>query len=333
MREKPDLSGCRRLLLRAITGAPFAAPIGSARAQAWPAKPIRIVSTSAPGGGSDVFSRPMAEFFSRELGVSCIVENRPGANGIVGHEAVVRQPPDGYTLLISYPAAVIANKLMLPKMSHDPLADFAPIGRIGGGGGNVLVVNLELPVRNLKELVEYSKTRGGTLTYASWGIASGGHLIMEMIKSRTGLQATHVPYKAGAQIPPDVISGVVPVAWIDSGSVTPHVRSGKLRAIAVAAQRHLPQIPEADTLGEQGIAWEVQTWYGLFAPKGTPAPVVARLNQVLNRWLVLPETAAFFEQKQNTPAPVPTTPEEFAAVLQSDLSAWKRLLAEARVTP
>ena len=327
-------TSARRRLLAVLPALPLAGAWRPAGAQAWPGSgTIRVVIPSGAGGGSDLFARPMAEYFARELKTNCVVDNKPGANGILAHEAVVRQPPDGYTLLISFSAALIGNKLLLPKMSHDPLVDFAPIGRIGGGGGNVLIVHPDVPARNLKELVEWTKTMGDTLTYASWGIASGGHLVMEMVKNRTGLRAAHVPYKTVSQISPDVISGVVPIAWIDSASPMPHIRSGKVRAIAVASQKRLPQILDVATLGEQGIPSEAQASYGLFAPKGTPAPVIARLNQVLNAWLKLPETIAFFEQRQNAPAPMLTTPEEYAAVLQSDLVAWKQLIADSKVTP
>jgi tripartite-type tricarboxylate transporter receptor subunit TctC len=268
---------------------------------------------------------------SQQLKVPVVVENRPGANGILAHETVVRQPADGYSLVISYSAALIGNKLMLPKMSHDPLVDLQPIGRIGGGGGNVLIVNADLPVRNIKEMVDWVKARGVEVSYASWGIASGGHLVMEMMKHRLGMKLSHVPYKTVAQIPPDIISGVVPIAWIDSATPVTHVKSGRVRAIATAAQRRLPLFPEVATLNEQGIPFEVETWYGLFAPAGLPHDVLVRLNTVLNQWLRLPETASFFEQKQNSPAPIPMTPEQYIALLQRDVVAWKGLIADSRV--
>ena len=323
----PLTDGRRRRLLGAMAAAPLALQAGHARAEQWPARQIRLVLPSGAGGGSDIFGRPMAQFFSSELKVPVVVENKPGANGILAHEAVVRQPADGYSLVISYSAALIVNKLMNRKMSHDPVADLQPIGRIGGGGGNALIVHPSVPAKNLAELVAYAKAKRD-LSYASWGIGSGGHLFMEMIKKHTGMPINHVPYKTVAQIPPDLITGVVPVAWIDSATPVALVRSGKARVIATASQERLPQFPDTPTLGEQGIAFKVQSWYGLFAPRGLPPEVLARLNAVLNKWLTLPETIAYFKDKQNAPAPVPTTPDEYAKVIAADVEGWRQLIAD-----
>lgn len=245
MSHRPDPSSRTRRTLLGLAALPLAIGHGLASAQAWPNKGIKLVLPSGAGGGSDLFGRPLAEYMSQQLKVPVVVENRPGANGILAHETVVRQPADGYSLVISYPAAVIGNKLTQAKMSHDPLTDLQPIGRIGGGGGNTLIVNADVPVRNLKELVEWVRGKGGEVSYASWGIASGGHFIMEMLKHKLGMKLNHVPYKTVAQIPPDIISGVVPMAWIDSATPVTHVKAGRVRPIAVAAQRRLPQFPDA----------------------------------------------------------------------------------------
>ncbi|MBL8386495.1 MAG: tripartite tricarboxylate transporter substrate binding protein [Burkholderiales bacterium] len=328
----PGSAGRRRALAAALA-LPIAGAAGSLRAQAWPARDIRLVLPSGAGGGADVFGRPLGEFLARSLGVPVVVENRPGANGIVAHETVLRAPADGHTLLISFSAAYLVNRLLMAKMSHDPMSDFAPVGRIGGGGGNVLIVNPAVPVRTLSELVAHAAAQGGRLSYGSWGIGSGGHLVMEMIKARTGMPMEHVPYKTVAQIAPAVVGGEIGVAWIDSATPVGLIRSGRLRAIAVAAQARLPQLPEVPTLNEQGVPMNVTSWYGMFVAKGTPAPVVERMNALLNQWLRLPDTVAFFEQKQNAPAPTPTTPAEFARVLQADLEGWKKMVADARLTP
>jgi tripartite-type tricarboxylate transporter receptor subunit TctC len=322
----------RRTTLTALAGLAAAVAAPGARAQAWPAgKQIRLVIPSGAGGGSDIFARPMAEWMSKELGATMIVDNKPGANGLIATEQVARQAPDGYTLLISFTAATVANKLLMTKPSVDPLG-LTPIGRISGGGGNMIIVNPELPVKNLKELVAYVKSKSG-LSYASWGVGSGGHLVMEWLKQQTGMDITHVPYKTVAQISPDVISGVIPVATIDSASPMVHIRSGRVRPIAALSQTRLPQIKDVPTLGEQGLPLEAQSWYGMFGPPGMPKELVDRINGLLNRWLVLPDTVAFFEQKQNGPAPVPTTPAEFEKVLQSDLVAWQKLMDAAGIKP
>ncbi len=323
----------RRSILAASVALPIAGLSSIARGQAWPSRDVRLVLPSGAGGGSDIFGRPLAEFLARQLGVPVVVENRPGANGIVAHEAVLRAPADGHSLLVSFSAAFLVNRLLMAKMSHDPMNDFAPVGRIGGGGGNLLIANPALPVQNLKELVAHAARQGGKMSYGSWGIGSGGHLTMEMIKARTGMQIEHVPYKTVAQIAPAVVAGDVEVAWIDSATPVALVRSGRLRAIATASQTRLPQLPDVPTLNEQGVPFDVTSWYGVFVRSGTPAAAIQRLNALLNQWLVLPDTIAFFEQKQNAPAPVPTTPAEFSRVLQSDLEGWKKLVADARLTP
>ena len=325
--------GRRRTILKTALAASLASLAASSRAQAWPSRDIKLVLPSGAGGGADVFGRPLAEFLTKSLGVPVVVENRPGANGIVAHEAVLRAPPDGHSVLISFSAAYLVNRLLMAKMSHDPLTDFAPIGRIGGGGGNVLIVHPSVPAQNLKEFLAYAAKLSGKVSYGSWGIGSGGHLVMEMIKARTGMKAEHIPYKTVAQIAPAVVAGDVPAAWIDSATPVPLVRAGRIRAIATSSQTRLPQFPDVMTLTEQGVPFDVTSWYGMFVLKGTPAPIVARLNALLNQWLLQADTVAFFEQKQNAPAPMPTTPAEFARVLQSDADGWKKLIDDAKLTP
>ncbi len=323
----------RRTILKTALAVPLASLAANSRAQAWPSRDIRLVLPSGAGGGADIFGRPLGEFLGKNLGVPVVVENRPGANGVVAHEAVLRAPADGHSLLISFSAAYLVNRLLMAKMSHDPLTDFMPVGRIGGGGGNVLIVHPSVPVRNLKELVAQAARQGGKMSYGSWGIGSGGHLVMEMLKARTGMQIEHIPYKTVAQIAPAVVAGDVAAAWIDSATPVPLVRAGRLRAIATSSQTRLPQFLDVATLTEQGVPFDVTSWYGMFVLKGTPAPIIARLNTLLNQWLLQPDTVAFFEQKQNAPAPTPTTPAEFAKVLQSDAEGWKKLIDDAKLTP
>jgi len=222
-----SISPSRRSLLQAASAAALGAATGSALAQStWPqpGKPIRIVIPSGAGGGADLFSRQCAEWMSKELGTQVIVDNKPGATGMVATQEVARAAPDGHTLLVSFTAATVANKLLMLKPAVDPLESLTPIARVGGRGGNLLIVNPQVPVKNLKELIEYSKKQKD-LSYASWGIGSGGHLVMEWLKEVTGMQMVHVPYKTVAQIPPDVISGVMPVATIDSATPVPLLRT------------------------------------------------------------------------------------------------------------
>ena len=323
----------RRAVLQAASAIALVAAATGARAQAWPGgKPIRIVIPSGAGGGADLFSRLAAEWLSKELGVQVIIDNKPGANGLLATQEVARAAPTGHTLLVSYTAATVANKLLMLKPPVDPLNDIVPIARLTGGGGNLVVVNPSLPVKNMRELVEYAKTRKD-LSYASWGIGSGGHLAMESIKLQSGMQMTHVPYKTVAQIPPDVISGVTPVATIDSATPVPHLKSGRLRAIATLSRSKLPLLPEVTSVVEQGFQLDAYPWYGFFGPKGLPRDLVDRLNELFNRWMVTPEVATFFEQKQNQAAPKPATVAEFERLIQSDMVSWKKLIDQAGVKP
>jgi tripartite-type tricarboxylate transporter receptor subunit TctC len=325
----------RRQALQALSllaGGGLAGAVSPAAAQAaWPNRPIKLVLPSGPGGGADIFGRPLAEYMAKELGQPVVVDNRPGANGVLAHEAVVRQPGDGYNLLISYAAGILGNKAMGKNLSHDPIADLKPIGIISGEGGNLLVVTPTLPVHNLKELMAAAKASNGGLNYGSWGIGSGGHLVMEAMALQAGVRMNHVPYKTVAAIPNDMLSGVLQVSTIDSGTPVALIKAGRLRAIAALSGQRLPQLPDVPTIGEQGFAVDMTPWYGLFGPSSMPADLVNRLNALLNKWLQLPEVKTLFADKQNSPAPITKSPEAFAAQIQSELVLWRRLVADAKV--
>lgn len=324
--------GSRRRALQSIGGLLVAATLSPARAQgAWPNKPIRLVLPSGAGGGADIFARPLADWLSKELGQPVVVDNKPGANGVIAHEAVVRLPGDGYNLVISFAAAILGNKAMNAKIPHDTITDLKPIGLIGGEGGNLLIVNSTLPVNNLKDLITYAKTQPGGINYGSWGVGSGGHLVMETLQEQLGVALNHVPYKTVASIPPDVVSGVLMVSTIDAGTPLQLIKAGRLRAIAAFAPKRLPQLPDVATLEEQGFQVGFVPWYGLFGQASMPNDMVTRLNTLLNRWLVLPETVALFEQKQNTPAPKPKSAEAFAAQIQAELPVWRKLMRTAKI--
>jgi tripartite-type tricarboxylate transporter receptor subunit TctC len=324
----------RRQVLGGFAAASLMGASSVSQAQAaWPAgKPIRIVLPSGAGGGADIFGRVMAEFMSKELGTQVIIDNKAGANGLLAMETVVRQPPDGYTLVVSFTASVIGNKLLLTKRSLDPIDDFTHIAKIGGEGGNMLIVNPELPVKNVRDLIELSKTRKD-LSYASWGIGSGGHLIMEAVKATTGMQINHVPYKTVAQISPDVISNVIPVAWIDTASPLPHIKSGRVRALATSGTNPLPQTPDVLPLSQQGVPLTQLPYYSLHGPKGMPEAIVQRILAVVNKWLALPETAAFYRDRTNQPPPGQTSPEQLIKQLQSDLVTWGKMYDLAGIKP
>lgn len=333
MQAKTPRTG-RRAGLKTLLGLAASSLAVPGHSQAdWPArKPIRLILPSGAGGGADPFSRLLADFLGKELATQVVVENRPGANGILAAEQVLHQPPDGHTLLISFTAATVGNKLMRLKMSHDPMSDLTPIAIIGGTSGNLLIVHPALPVSNLSDLVAYSKTRSD-LSYGSWGIASGGHLFMEYIKQQTGLRTHHVPYKSATQVVPDVISGVLPVAWTDSSSPIAAIKSGRVRAIATSSPTELPQNPGVKPLPEQGVRFDARSWYGLFGPRGLPEPIVNRLNTLVNRWTELDETTHFMAERQNAPKGLVLSPQEFAQLMQRDIVAWGELIKAAGIEP
>ena len=322
----------RRRVVQSIAAGLSISSLGFAHAQAtWPNRPIRLVLPSGAGGGSDIFARPMAEWMGKELGQPMVVDNKPGANGAIAHEQVVRQPGDGYNLLISFAAAIVGNKAMNAKLSHDPIADLKPIGLIGGEGGNLLVVNASLPVNNLKELIAYAKTQNGGINYGSWGVGSGGHLVMETLKTQAGITLNHVPYKTVAAITPDVVSGVLQVSTIDSGTPVQLIKAGRIRGIAALSPKRLPQLPDVATLAEQGFPLGFVPWYGLFGPASMPPEMVNRLNTLLNRWLALPETVVLFDQKQNSAPPLLKTADAFAAQIQTELPVWRKMMQTAKI--
>lgn len=324
----------RRALSAAVASIAAVAGLSAARAQSdWPSgRLIRLVLPSGPGGGTDIFGRAMAEYFAAELGTKVVVENKPGATGMIAGETVARAPADGLTLLISFSAAIVGNTLLMKPRSFEPLQDLTPIGRVGVTG-NVLLVHPDVPARSIKELVDHARARNGALNYASWGVASGGHLAMESVKGQTGMQINHIAYKTVSQISPDLVSGVVPVGWIDAPTGLPHIRSGRVRAIAVTSARRMPLLPDVATLAEQGLRYDAHPVYGLFGPKGMPAAVVQRLNALLNQWLARPQTIEFFAQHQNMPRSDPMTAEQYARSLQDELRDWTRLIQDAGMQP
>ncbi len=322
----------RRQALQGVVAIAGGAALGCAQAQAaWPSRPVRLVLPSGAGGGSDLFGRQLADYFSKEWGQPVVVDNKPGANGVIALESIVRQAGDGHNLVISFAGGIVGNKVMPNKLSIDTVNDFKPIGLIGGDGGNLLVAHPALPANNLKELLALAKAEKGGLSYGSWGIASGGHLAMESINVLAGVTMNHVPYKTVAGIPPDLVSGVLKVSTIDAATPLALIKAGRIKAIAALSPSRLPQLPDTPTAGEQGFPVEVTPWYGLFGPASMSSELANRINAVLNKWLLLPETKAFFETKQNYPAPVPRTADEFAAQIQREVPIWRKMVADAKI--
>lgn len=319
----------RRRLLRAAAALPMAMHVPSLFAQQWPARPIRFVVASAAGSGGDIIARILTDGLSRRLGQSVIVDNRPGATGIIATEAVVRSPPDGYTLLFTYAAAIAVNHTLQPKLSYDTFKDLAPIAQVGAGG-NVLVVSPDLPVTNLREFVDYMKLHPDKYNYGSWGIGSGGHLVMEGLKMQTGVRLNHVPYTSMPQIYNDMQNGAIKVAFVDSASSAPLLKAGKIRGLAISGSHRAPLLPTVATMTEQGFPFDTDAWYGVFAPGGTPAPIIERLNGDINALLNSPETRNRLAAVNLSDPPIKSV-AEFTATLHTDVDTWKQIIRTAHI--
>ena len=302
------------------------ATCAAAHAQ-YPNKPIHIVVPSAPGDGSDLTSRLISDKLAAALGVPVIVDNKLGAGGVVGTEFAARQPADGYTLIMANAGSHAINAALYSKLSYDPAKDFTAVALVGAAP-NMMSVNPALPVKTVAEFIAYAKANPGAVNYASGGNGSSAHLSAELFKTMTGVQMNHVPYKGSTPALTDLIGGQVQVMIGNLPPMLPHVKAGKLRALAVTTAKRYPGLPDVPTVAESGLAgYETVAWFGLFAPAGTPREIVVRLNKEVNAIIAQPEIrerllAIGME-------PMPGTPEDFAARQAADIAKWKRVVAES----
>ena len=290
-----------------------------ARAEDWPQRPVRIIVPFAAGGSSDVAGRIVAQRLSDAFGQQFVVENRPGASGVLAAETVARAPADGYTLLMGSTAQISVTPQM-QKTPYDPVKDFAPIS-IVGTNPFVLVVHPSLPVRTVAELVAYARAQPEKLPYASSGVGSIGHLSMELFLKRAGIEMTAVTYKGGTAQLNDVVAGHVKVTFLNLSTVAPFAASGALRLLAVTSETRAPQIPEVPTLIESGFAGlKILNWVSLMAPAGTPKPIVDRIAAEVARAVKEPDAVKLLAA--NGIDPVGSTPEAFAALIATDIPLW-----------
>jgi tripartite-type tricarboxylate transporter receptor subunit TctC len=312
----------RRRALAVLAGT-VSAPWAAAQSR-WPAKPVRIVVPFAAGGGVDILTRTLAQHLGERLGQQVLVDDKPGAGGNLGVDAVAKAPADGYTLLMATTGTHTINPGLYAKLPFDAERDFKPITLIASVP-NLLVVNPSLGVTSAAELVALGKSRPGQLSFASFGNGASNHLSGEMLKSLTGMQATHVPYKSAPQAVTDLIAGQTAFAFVNTPLALPHVRSGKLKALAVTGAKRSAATPEFPTMQEAGVAgFVVESWYGLMAPAGTPDAVIARLHEETLAALALPEVKDFFA-KQGADV-VTSTPAEFAAMVKTERARWAEVI-------
>jgi len=313
------------LLVVACAGLPV-----PAFAQSWPAKPLRVIAASSPGSGVDIVARILAQRLAVQVGQPVVVDNRAGAGGNLGAEVAARAPADGYTLFMGTPAHTI-NPSLYRRLAYDILKDFAPIGLVTTGQ-YVLVVNPSVPARDLKSLIALARARPGQLTYASAGTGNATHLAGELLRAQAKVDLLHVPYKGSGPALADVVGGHADTMFSNLTAALPFIKSGKLRAIAVGGASRAAAAPAVPTLRESGLpAYEINAWFGLLAPAGTPPEVVARLNAELAAALKAPEVRERLAGEGAEPAP--GTPEQFARLLRAEVALWAQVVRSAAITP
>jgi tripartite-type tricarboxylate transporter receptor subunit TctC len=296
--------------------------------QPYPARPIRLIVPSSPGGGTDITARIMMPTLSEVLGQQVIVENKPGAGTMMGTEAAARATPDGYTLLMGISTLAI-NPAMYKKVTYDAIKDFAPISLVVKCP-NVLTVNPSLPVKSVKDLIAYSKARPGKMNFASAGVGTSPHLSMELFLSMTGLKMVHVPYKGSGQAVIDVLSGYVSVSALSIPTVVSYIKSGRLRALGVTSDKRTVGEPDIPTIDEAGVpGYEALQWYGLLAPAGTPREIVNKLHGAVVQVLKDPGVRKLLINDGSEP--IGTTPEEFSAFIKSETDKWAKVVREAGI--
>ena len=294
---------------------------GLAAAQSWPAKPIRLIVPFPPGGGNDTVARAIAEQIAPPLGQPVVVDNRPGAGGIVGAQEAARAAPDGYTLFLGGVGSHAVNPNLHPKLPYDAVKDFAPITLVASAP-SVLVVYPGLPPKNIAEFTAYVKANPGKLNYASNGNGSSSHIAAVLYENGTGTKMTHVPYKGLGPALTDLLSGRVELMFNSIVAILPHIQSGKLRALAVTSKRRSSLLPDVPTLAESGVKdYEAGSWYGILAPAGTPQPVVERLNAEIVKATKTPEVQKRLAGEGADV--IGSTPQEFAEHIRSELARMK----------
>ena len=299
------------------------APAIAAAPETFPARAIRLISPFAPGGGNDIISRTLGAAVSKGLGQSIVVDNRPGANTIVAMEILARATPDGYTLLTTS-SSQATNATLYSKLPYDSLRDFAPVSMVGMSP-LVVAVNPALPIKNVSDLVAAAKAKPGSIMYPSAGTGNSTHLSGELFAVMAGVTLTHVPYKGLGPGMLDLMAGRLQVVFATAPSAIPHIKTGRLRGLAVTTAARSNLVPQLPTVAESGVpGYEAGSWYGIISPAGTPRTIVARLNKEITSVLATPE---FREQLMAAGAdPAPDTPDAFAAYIKSEIVKWARVI-------
>ena len=316
--------------MRGICGMLFCVLASIANAQEWPQRPVKIVAPFAAASTPDTFARLLADSLRKRLGQPVIVENRPGAGGMVGTDAVAKAAPDGYTIGVSIVGPLVNNKLLYKKMPYDPDRDLVPI-TIAVTQPSLLVVPADRNISDLRELVASVKARPGKANYASIGVGSLSHLTMELVALRSAAEIVHVPYPGSSQAVTALLAGEVDMACLPALAVIAHVKAGKLKAIGASTARRSTSLPDVPTLREQGLDdVDAGAWIGVVAPAGTPAPIVDRIRREVVAVLKDAEVAAALQRQMMEV--VGSTPEEFAAHLEAERRRWTPVIQKAKIS-
>ncbi len=319
----------QRLKRCALAGACAVLALAACASQAaWPDRPIRIIVPSPPGDGSDLMARALAGPLGTALGTSVIVENKPGAGGVVGSELAAHSPADGYTLILGNAGSHAINAALYKNLSYDPIRDFAPVALLCTTP-NVMVVNPKVPAKTVAEFIAYAKAHPSALNYASGGNGSSAHLSAELFKMMTGVEMTHIPYKGAGPAVAAVIANDAQVFIGNLSPTLPQIKAGSVRALGVTTLTRSPELPDVPPIADTLPGFETVAWFGVFAPAGTPKAVVDRLNAEINRIVASPEMAAVLKNLGASPAT--GTPEAYAARIAADVAKWKKVVAAGNV--
>ncbi len=300
-------------------------------AQPYPARPVRLIVPTTPGGSVDTLARTIAPRLSERWSQQVVVDNRSGAGGTIAAEFTARSAPDGYTLMIGTVAGLATNVSLQQKLPYDPVKDFAPVTLVATQN-LVLTVHPSVPAKSVRELVKFARSRPGQLTFASAGNGTGSHLSGELFKQLAGVDLLHIPYKGVAPALVDVISGQVSISFPSILTSLPQVRSGRLRALAVSGAQRSAALPELPTMMEAGVKdYESATWYGIVAPAATPPEIVSKLNAEIAAILKQPDTRERIAR--DGADPVGNTPEQFRAFMKSEIEKWRKVIRAAGIQP
>jgi tripartite-type tricarboxylate transporter receptor subunit TctC len=306
-------------LKRLLAAFVLLASLGALAQEPYPSKPIRMILPFPPGGGTDLLGRLIADRLAAALGQPVVTENRGGAGGNVGAEAAARSAPDGYTIVLVAPSLAISPTLY-SKLNYDPIKDFAPIALVAQVP-NVMITHPSVPATTLTEFIAYARANPGKLNFGSGGLGTSNHLAGELFNLRTGAGLIHVPYKGVNLAMNGVLAGEVHLVFIGVPVPAPHIKAGRLRALAVLARERSPLVPDVPTAAEAGLAdFDVTTWYGILAPAGTPRPIIQRLNAELTKMMQAPEIKERLGAMGTDP--LTSTPEEFGAYIKREIAKW-----------